>query len=217
MSIKIGIIDDHPLHIEGMKLIFKELQAIEISGSALNGLEGLKMLDENAIDILLLDIHLPDLKVNELIESIKKKHSIVKIIIFSHQKGSKYLNNLTTLGISGYVLKSEGLETLLEAIQKVNIGESYFSAGILETKAFEEKFIANSIVDSKHIASNLSKQEKIVLNLVCHEMSSTEIAKKLFISVSTVDTHRKNILVKTGTTNTVGLVKFALKNDLFFQ
>lgn len=215
--IKLGLIDDHPLHIDGMKLIFNNLKGYRILASALNGLDGLKILIEYQINVLLLDIHLPDIKINDLIIKIKENHPTIKIVIFSHQKGSRYLNNLTTLGISGYVLKSESLEILLEAIQKVNNGESYFSKGILETKATEEKFIVNSIANDKQTVFNLSNQEKTILNLVCQEMSSSEIAKKLFISISTVDTHRKNILIKTGTTNTVGLVKFALKNDLFFQ
>ena len=116
-------------------------------------------------------------------------------------------------GIQGYLLKNAGIEELKTALKAVANGGTYFSKQINITDA-ESDFRNTITIDDNLVGEVLSKREIEILKLICKEFSNAEIAKKLFLSVSTVETHRKNLIAKLGVNNTVGLVKFAIKNNL---
>ncbi|MCE3277900.1 MAG: DNA-binding response regulator [Bacteroidetes bacterium] len=213
--ISLIIADDHPLYLEGLEMLLNKTRRIKIEAKCSRGSEAISVLKNKDCDVLLLDLHMPDMSGLEAVEEIRKFKPEQKIIMLTHQKGSRYLSKLEKLGINGYVLKNVNKEELLEAIETVNEGKSYFTEGIHNISKEDDFYIKSSIIVNENEPNVLlTPREQEILIRVCNEMSSSEIAKELFISIGTVDTHRKNILQKLGISNTVGLVKFALKHNL---
>ena len=128
-------------------------------------------------------------------------------------RGTRYVHRLYKYGIQGYVLKNAPIKELIEAIEKVHEGGTFFSKEI-NIGTGPDDVRSTIIIDDKKVSEIISKRELEVMKLICKEFSNQEIADKLFLSVSTVETHRKNLIAKLGVHNTVGLVKFALKHKL---
>lgn len=210
--IKIFITEDHEMYLEGLALLLKKQPDIEIAGVSLTAAGLLEALPSLDVDILLLDVHLPDMEEEELISKIRTLRPTLCIIYLTLMRGTRYVHKLLKYNIQGYVLKNAPVEELYDAIKTVKNGGMYFSQEInIITK---EDFRNTLTLEDKNVDGILSKREIEVLKLVCMEFSNNEIAEQLFLSISTVETHRKNLIAKLGVNNTVGLVKFALKNNL---
>lgn len=212
--IRIALADDHPLYLEGLQMLLNQTGQAEVVATATEGLSALEMIAKNNFDILLLDLHLPHKDGMQIAEELSSKQVAFKTIVLTMQRGGRYVEKLKKFGVKGYVLKSVSLETLVEAIRTVNSGGEYFPE---ENSAYdheEDVRLKSSAIMSSAPGAQLTNREREILILVCKEFSSAEIGKQLFISTGTVDTHRKNLLVKLGVSNTVGLVKYALKHDL---
>lgn len=214
MSIKLIIADDHPLYLDGLKLILSQSSKITILGTAQNGADAIILANKNEADVLLLDVHLPDMTGVEVLEEIRKTKPNLKVIMLTHQKGTRYLNRLEKLNINGYILKNTTTEFLTNAIITVFNGGTCYSDEITNITLEEDFYLKSSVIIADNSHTILSEREIEVLTLVCKEYSSADIAKQLYLSTSTIDTHRKNILNKLGVTNTVGLVKYAIKQRL---
>jgi DNA-binding NarL/FixJ family response regulator len=179
----------------------------------LSGRQLLEELPKTTIDILLLDLHLPDMEEEELLVNIRALYPNLKIIYLTLMRGTRYIHKLSKYRIQGYILKNAPMQELFEALQKVYAGSTYFSKEINIDNGLED-FRSTITIEDKKVDEILSRRELEVLKLICREYSNAEIAEKLFLSVSTVETHRKNLISKLGVNNTVGLVKFALKHRL---
>jgi DNA-binding NarL/FixJ family response regulator len=211
--IKVFVTDDHELYLEGLCLLLKKQQGIEVVGNSLTAAELLKALPSLKVDLLLLDVHLPDMEEEELIQKIREIQPALKILYLTMMRGTRYIHKLTRYGLQGYLLKNAGIEELKNAIITVANGGSYYSKEI-NISDINHDFRNTITIDDKQINEILSKREIEILKLICKEFSNAEIAEKLFLSISTVETHRKNLISKLGVNNTVGLVKFAVKNKL---
>lgn len=211
--LKVFITDDHELYLEGLVLLLNKQQGIQVVGSALTGKELLQKLPQVEVDILLLDVHLPDTGEEELLKKIRSLHPDLKILYLTIMRGTRYIHKLIRHDIHGYILKNTSIEELVKALNSVKEGKKYFSKeiNIIDT---DQDFRNTVTIEDKKVDEILSKREIEVLTLICKEYSNSEIAEKLFLSVSTVETHRKNLIAKLGVNNTVGLVKFALRNNL---
>jgi two-component system response regulator NreC len=211
--LKVFITDDHELYLEGLVLLLNKQTGIEVIGSAFTGESLLSQLPNKDIDILLLDVHLPDIGEEELLLEIREVQPSLKILYLTIMRGTRYIHKLLKYDIQGYLLKNTNIAELTQALTTVAEGNKYFSKeiNILDTN---QDFRNTVTIEDKKVDEILSKREIEVLTLICKEYSNSEIAKKLFLSVSTVETHRKNLIAKLGVNNTVGLVKFALKNKL---
>ena len=211
--LKVFITDDHELYLEGLVLLLNKQPGIQVAGSALTGKELLQKLPELEVDILLLDVHLPDTGEEELLKKIRTVHPELKILYLTIMRGTRYIHKLIRHDIHGYILKNTSIEELVKALKSVSEGKKYFSKeiNIIDT---DQDFRNTVTIEDKKVDEILSKREIEVLTLICKEYSNSEIAEKLFLSVSTVETHRKNLIAKLGVNNTVGLVKFALRNNL---
>lgn len=211
--IKIFITDDHELYSEGLTLLLNRESDIEVIGTA-NTPEQLKSaLDSQVFDILLMDVHMPGSDEEELLKYIRSKHPNLKIIYLSVMRGTRYIHRLAKHQIQGYLLKDTKVKDLADAIRQVYNGGTSFSEDVnIVDKSLE--FRGTISIEGKRIDDILSKREIEILILICQEFSNAQIAEKLFLSVSTIETHRKNLIAKLGVSNTVGLVKFALKNNL---
>ncbi|HEX9510815.1 MAG TPA: response regulator transcription factor [Puia sp.] len=211
--IRVFITDDHEMYLEGLALLLGKQKDIEVIGTAASGQALLAQLNDLLVDILLLDVYLPDTTEEELLQNIRASRPDLKVIYLTLLRGTRYIHKLTRHNIQGYVLKNAPLEELLTALRAVHEGSSYFSKDI-HIGDREEDFRSTITIEDRQIDDILSRRELEVLKLICREYSNAEIAEKLFLSVSTVETHRKNLIAKLGVNNTVGLVKFALRHKL---
>jgi len=211
--IRVFITDDHEMYLEGLALLLGKQADIEVIGTASSGRMLLEQVAQLQTDILLLDVHLPDIGEEELLQKIRESRPDLKVIYLTLLRGTRYVHKLTKHNIQGYVLKNASLEELLLALRSVQDGNGYFSKDI-NISDRDEDFRSTITIDDKQIDEILSRRELEVLKLICREYSNAEIAEKLFLSVSTVETHRKNLIAKLGVNNTVGLVKFALRHKL---
>ena len=211
--VRVFITDDHEIYLEGLSLLLGKQDGIEVAGTATSGQQLLGEIHGLQADILLLDVYLPDMGEEELLQQIRAIRPDLKIIYLTMLRGTRYIHKLTKHTIQGYILKNASVEELLGALRTVHDGGSYFSKDV-HIGDRDEDFRHTITIEDKQIDEILSRRELEVLRLICKEFSNAEIAEKLFLSVSTVETHRKNLIAKLGVNNTVGLVKFALRHKL---
>jgi len=211
--LKLFVTDDHEIYLEGLVLLLNKQKGIRVVGHSLTGKDLLAALPDLDVDLLLLDVHLPDIEEEELLKKIRQIKPGVKILYLTLLRGTRYLHKLTKYEVEGYMLKNASTEELTKAIRMIAEGKKYFSKEINILNSGNDFRDAITIEDRK-VNEILSKREIEILKLICKEYSNAEIAAKLFLSVSTVETHRKNLIAKLGVNNTVGLVKYAFKNKL---
>ncbi|MCC5932028.1 MAG: response regulator transcription factor [Cyclobacteriaceae bacterium] len=210
--IEVLIVDDHKMVIEGMQLLLHDQEEIKVTGFALSGEEAIELVPVLKPDVILLDINMPGINGIDTCKSILSSFPDIKIIAISMHKESSLIKLMLGNGAKGYVLKNAGKDEIVKAIQSCYLGKVYLDDTVNE-------IIINSVTNtSKQKISDtfphLSRREKDVLRLIMDEYTTQEIADKLFISFGTVETHRRNMLIKTGARNTVGLVKLALEYNL---
>jgi len=194
--------------------LLSKQEGIEVTGTATSGKQLLDCVQKGLeADILLLDVYLPDMPEEEIVQQIRIAYPDLRIVYLTLLRGTRYVHKLAKYNIQGYLLKNASLEELLGALRSVHEGGRYFSKDI-HIGDRDEDFRNTITIEDRQIDEILSRRELEVLRLICKEYSNAEIAEKLFLSVSTVETHRKNLIAKLGVNNTVGLVKFALRNNL---
>jgi two-component system response regulator NreC len=212
--IRVFITDDHEIYLEGLALLLNKQEGIEVTGTATSGKELLGYVQKGLdADVLLLDVYLPDMPEEEIIQQIRSAYPDLRIVYLTLLRGTRYVHKLAKYNIQGYILKNASLDELVGALRSVHDGGRYFSKDI-HIGDRDEDFRNTITIEDRQIDEILSRRELEVLRLICKEYSNAEIAEKLFLSVSTVETHRKNLIAKLGVNNTVGLVKFALRNNL---
>ena len=208
--IKVLIADDHQLLIDGIKTTLEDVQDIQIVAEAKDGYQVLKILEtRDDIDVILMDINMPKLDGLDCTRQVSKKYPKIKIIALSQYDEKRFVKRMIKNGASGYLLKDSDKDILIKAIQKVHGGEKYFCDRLALRMANVELKIENT----KSLFPKLTEREGEILNLICKEHSSYEIADKLFISFHTVESHRANLMSKAGVKNTAGLVRWAVEND----
>ncbi|MRX69519.1 two component transcriptional regulator, LuxR family [Flavobacterium resistens] len=209
-KINLLIADDHTMFLQGIVSLLEQESEINIVGKAINGIDALEIIKTKKPDLVILDISMPEMDGIELSKILKKDFPEVKILIVSTHSNVKIISRLIRIGVNGYLLKNAEKSELLKAIHSIASGENYFSE---ET---EEKHLANHLKIEKQVSilTELSSREKEILVLIAHEYNTAEIAEKTFISLNTVNTHRRNLLSKLNAKNTAGLVKYAVENGL---
>lgn len=203
--IKVLIVDDHPMVLEGMNAMLSQIVFVEIAGTAANAYEAMQQIKLVATDIVITDINLPEISGIELTLKIRKEFPAVKIIAMSTFKERSYISQMIQNGASGYLVKSASKAEIEEAILSVYEGKLYMSLDVNLSSADQQEL--------KNIPT-LSSREKEVLLLIADGFTNPQIAAKLFISLHTVDSHRKNLLTKFGINNTASLIKLAAKYNL---
>jgi DNA-binding NarL/FixJ family response regulator len=214
--INIALVDDEALFVEGLSLLFSNVKHINVTKTANSGLEFLEVLEDNLKtnfpDIALVDIKMKPMDGFELVEALKDKYPDLKIIILSSHYKSNVLGHMIKLGVSAFIPKNANKELLITAIESVN------NTGVYFTQTDQEMLMQFMNSKSKKLTLNvngeLSNREIEVVKLICCEQTNQEIADQLFLSKRTVESHRQRILEKVGAKNTVGLVVYAIANDI---
>ncbi len=207
--IQLAITDDHPVVIRGLQDVLTPIPDIEVVWTAQTAADTLTKLEETIPDVLLLDIRLPDRSGIDLCEQIVGRYPGLKVLGLSSFDQASYIHSLLQRGASGYLLKTVDGTELTKAIQTVNGGGTYLHQALQELM----KQAASSTA-SKANHPKLTRREKEVLQLILEECTTNEIAERLFISPSTAETHRLNLIQKLGVRNTAGLVKAAIERGL---
>lgn len=206
------VVDDHQIIRDGIRFYFEGDEEFEIKDEAENGLEALDLLKENEYDIVLTDINMPKMDGIEFMKSLRENYPDQKVLVLSMYNEAGYINKMIAMGANGYVLKKSDKGELVGAIKKVLDGQDHYSDEVYKT-------IIGNIAGRKPkerltLEAELSEREKEVLVLIANEYANQEIADKLFISIRTVETHKRNLLEKTGCKNVAGLVMYAVERNL---
>ena len=211
-KIRVLLADDHKIFRDGVRSILEKEKDIEVVDEAANGLEVLKLIEHVEVDVLVLDIDIGNPNGIEITEMITKNHPETKILILSMMGLHDFVIQALEKGAIGFLLKNTGKDEVLTAIRSVSKGDSYFSREV--SAILIEQLHKPVSLRKKSADIPISPREIEVLKLIAQEFSNSEIADKLFISIRTVDTHRRNLLEKLGAKNTAGLVRYAIQKGL---
>lgn len=206
MSVKILLVDDHAILLDGIKNLLDKEEGIIVSGIAADATRALEFLRTHDVDIVVTDFHMPGMDGLSLVHAIKRLKPGIRIIILTMHDETHLVKEILKAGINGYVLKKDTHRELLKAISEVQHGNVYLSSDI-------NKILITNLQNPDE-GKLLTDREREIVKLIAQEYSNKDIAEALFISERTVETHRKNIFKKTGTTSLVGLIKFAYANNL---
>ncbi|MEO8253168.1 MAG: response regulator transcription factor [Flavobacterium sp.] len=213
--IRIHLADDHKVLIDGMRTLLNSISNFKVVGFSLKGTTLYEEVSNNTTDILVLDLNMPEKDGIEVLKEFNKKDFPCKVIILSSYDDIKIIQEVMKLGASGYLTKQCAGENIVEAIRVVNKGEEYFCSQVRE-KIFASAALKNPKLNKTKADPDqlLTGREIEIITLIALEYSGKEISEQLFISINTVETHRKNIMKKLQAKSTISLVKFALKNNL---
>jgi len=202
MPIKLFIVDDHYMVIEGIRTLLQNEKDIIWVGHATNAASCMAFLQQQLPDVILMDINLPDKSGIELCKELKSLYPSVKVLGLSTFNQQSFIEKMMSNGASGYVLKNASGQELMEGITTIVQGKEYLSF---------DAAIALRHIDKSSNVPVITRREKEVLELIANGFTNNEIAKQLFLSCTTVDTHRKNLLAKFEAKNIASLIKHAMQ------
>lgn len=210
--IKLAIVDDHSIFVDGVQSILEDNNDIECLFTASSKSQLLQNLKSHTPDIILMDISLGQENGIEITNEISSLYPKLKFIALSMHHEENYIIKMLEAGASGYLLKDAGSNEMIKAIKTVAEGKTYYSDHVASVMLQFIKQDKKIVRQSPELV--LSKRELEILKLVCMEKSNQEIADQLYISIRTVDTHKRNLIEKIDVKNTIGLVKYAIKYGL---
>ncbi len=212
--IKVYVIDDHKLFVEGIYSLLSDEPEIELMGFSLSAKDFLEKADKIKADVYLVDINMPEISGIELTPMLLKKQPDARILALTMYDDFQYVEKMIKSGSHGYILKAANLQELIRAITTVAKGEKFLGSEIQDV-VFNKIGSLEELVSSPNDAKNLlTAREREILTLIAKEYSNPEIAKSLYISERTVETHRKNIFSKTGAKSVIGLIRYAIENHI---
>jgi DNA-binding NarL/FixJ family response regulator len=211
--IKILIADDHKVFRDGIISILDDVEDITVIAEANDGRQVLEQLKSHQPNVILMDISMGDANGIDSTKLVRQQYPDIKVLVLSMHAESGYIIKMLEAGASGYLLKDAGKEEMIRAIRTVVNGDTYYSEKV-SSIIIQHLTNPNKSKPGKTGVA-LTKREVEVLQLITEEYTNPEIAEKLYISIRTVDTHRRNLLEKLGVKNTAGLVKYAIKYGIF--
>lgn len=211
--LRIAIVDDHQLFRKSLSLLISTFEGIHVAFEANNGKEFIEKLEDTPIDLVLLDIQMPEMDGYETCKILHELHPDIKILIVSQLTTKESIHKIMDLGAHGYFTKNSNPDQLEFAIKSLSDKGFYFGmelGEVLREAILWEKKASKKVIDSTVF---LSKRELEIISMASQELSSAEIADKLCINIRTVETHRKRVMEKTHAKNFIGVVLFALKHN----
>jgi DNA-binding NarL/FixJ family response regulator len=210
--INVMIADDHKVFRDGIISILEDIEDIQISQQAHDGKEVLHELEKEQPHVILMDITMGDTSGIDITKVVKSKYPDIKVLILSMHSESGYIVKALEAGVSGYLLKDAGSTEMINAIRTVFGGDTYYSQQV--SNILVQHITQGTQPKTSKEGIPLTTREIEILKLIAEEYSNPEIAEKLFISIRTVDTHRRNLLEKLMVKNTAGLVRYAMKHRI---
>ncbi len=204
---KILLVDDHAIVSDGLEALLKAVDGFDVVNKLTSGDFALAYIKQFPVDIMITDYSMPDMDGVTLVKKAKILRQDLKIIVLSMHDEVSMIKEMLSAGVDGYVLKKYAQQEIVNAIETVNNGRQYFSNEV-------NKALLSALLPQEMAEKNVTERELEVLKLLAQELTSKQIAEKLFISERTVETHRKNLMRKTGANNAIGLVRYAYSKKL---
>jgi DNA-binding NarL/FixJ family response regulator len=204
------LVDDHKVVVDSLQLLFANLPGVEVVGAVNDSRLVADRLSQTPADLLLCDLHMPHLSGIDLTLALRRSHPQVRVLLLTMADDAPTIREAVRAGVAGYVLKQAGRDELETALLTVRQGQPYFSPAALEQLA---KLPETDLGDHSLLAT-LTDRELDVLRLIAEELPTHQIADRLYISIPTVETHRRHLMQKLGVRSVVGMVKFAVKHGL---
>lgn len=207
-TINIIIADDHTLFIDGLKQLLKDEKDMKVADIANNGNELLQIIGKQTADVILMDINMPGLNGLDTAKYVKQGFPLSKIIMLSTYNDDHLVEKAKSLGVNGYLLKTVNKNELLQTIRLVHSGQACFP---YRQPAVKNEFDGKDNFLKKF---NLTKREMEILQLLKHNLTNQQIAEKFFLSIYTVETHRKNLMHKLGLHSPSALTRFIIEENI---
>jgi len=204
---KVLLVDDHKMVLDSLSMLLSNSEEFDVVAAFTDGREVLPYLRHNKVDLVITDSRMPEISGLELCRQIFAYFPDFRIVMISMIEDPAEIRKAMDLGVKAYLPKFLSADELITAIREVLGGKRYLSSDSIVT-------LNSSTIASGKVPSGLTSRELEIIRLIAQELSSIEIAERLFISVATVETHRKNLFQKTGVKNAIGLVLFAVKHRL---
>lgn len=205
-KVRIVLADDHRILLDSLHFVLKKQPDIEVVATVNNGAELLSILSRTSVDVVLMDIQMPELDGFQAAVSIRSRFPQVKVLVLSMHNDRSYMERMYELGVAGYVLKTADIDDIIDAIHKVAGGGSYFNPEIILSVMNRSSNTSSEL--------KLTRRELQVIELIAKENSNIQIAEILNLSVGTINSYRKNLLKKLNVKNTAGLVRFAMNHGI---
>ncbi len=206
MLTRVVLVDDHAIVLDGIKSLLEKVEGLKVDRTFNTGKDVLKYLETEECDLLITDYSIPGIDGLALIHTVRRIRPDMRVVVLSMHNEVHLVKEILKSGIHAYVLKNDSHKELVQAIEEVMAGRMFMSSDV-------SKMLIRDMQNPDE-GKLLTDREREILKLIAKEYSNKQIAEELFISERTVETHRKNIFRKTGTSSLVGLIKFAYANNL---
>ncbi len=213
-TIKVLVVDDHQLMIEGLKSLLEDEDDIRFVGGANSMQESIDFIAENPTDVVLMDINMPGGSGIEATQKLKELYPDIKVLALTMHNDISIITRMIEAGAAGYILKRTKMNEVTEAIRVVYNNERYLGRDTQQIIMDNLSSPPDTLEPRDEKKAILSSRETEVLNLIAKEYNNEQIGEKLFISERTVEAHRRNIFIKTKTKSIVGLMKYAIQKGL---
>ncbi|MDV4163660.1 two-component system response regulator MctR (plasmid) [Rhizobium leguminosarum] len=204
-KIRVLLIDNHPLVLDGLKAVLETFDHIEVAGTAGLAQAGLEIGRQVLPQVVLMDINMPKLSGIDAIELFRNELPQARVVMLSMHDSREYISSSVMHGAAGYILKDVSTDEIVSAIETVAGGGTYFSSGVFDALMGER---------AEEGSDPLTPRERDILGLIVAGRSNKEIADVLGITSATTETHRKNLKRKLGITTTAGLIRYALDHGI---
>ncbi len=207
------LVDDHKIIRDGLKLYFEDSEVYDVVAEADNGSNALEILKDQSFDLVITDISMPVMDGITFTQKLKESYPTQKVMALTMLGENQHIKHMLSAGVNGYILKNSDRDEIMHAIDVIINGENYYSGEV--TKIIMDGMAGKKqTVNRLTLETPLTPREKEVLELIVKEFSNQEISDKLFISIRTVDAHKRNLLEKTGCKNIAGLVVYAMEHNI---
>ncbi|MBY5556203.1 two-component system response regulator MctR [Rhizobium leguminosarum] len=207
-KIRVLLIDNHPLVLDGLKAVLETFDHIEVAGTAGLAQTGLEIGRQVLPQVVLMDINMPKLSGIDAIELFRNELPQARVVMLSMHDSREYISSSVMHGAAGYILKDVSTDEIVSAIETVAGGGTYFSSGVFDALMGER---------AEKGSDPLTPRERDILGLIVAGRSNKEIAETLGITSATTETHRKNLKKKLGIATTAGLIRYALDHGIDFK
>lgn len=214
MPIRVVITDDHQIVLDSLSLLISIIPNMEVVGTLNDSRKVLAFLETHEADVLVTDLSMPYLTGVDLTLQLRSKFPQLKILMLTVSEDADTIRKAFQAGIAGYVMKKANRAELERALTTVASGEKYFSEAVMKELLSPSALTAIPTDELPGQPIAVTSRELEIIRLIAQELSTSEIAERLFISVGTVETHRHNILRKLGVKNSIGIIKYAVKHKL---
>lgn len=210
--IRVLIADDHVIVAESLGILIDTIDNITTVGMVKNGWEVLSFLEKNEVDVVLTDLHMPLMNGIETTIRVREKQLNTHILLLTMSEEVAVIKEALVAGVDGYIMKSAERKELERAIRTVASGQKYFSEAVVMRLAQIPNLNTTNGKDNPSEHVSLTPREIEVMRLIIQDMSNNEIAAKIFINPTTVETHRRNLMKKIGANSAIGIMRWAIKN-----